>query len=62
MAGALGVPCWSLLLKGDWVALGTDRHPFHPDDAAVLARSGYEDVGQRSIERVGDALQRDVIR
>ena len=31
MAGALGVPCWSLLLKPDWVTLGADRHPFYPN-------------------------------
>ncbi len=30
MAGALGVPCWSLLLKPDWVTLGAESHPFYP--------------------------------
>lgn len=30
MAGALGVPCWSLMLKPDWTVLGSDKHPFYP--------------------------------
>jgi tetratricopeptide (TPR) repeat protein len=31
MAGALDVPCWSLLLKPEWITLGAERHPFYPN-------------------------------
>jgi Flp pilus assembly protein TadD len=60
MAGALGVPCWSLMLKGDWVALGTDRHPFFP--TTRLFWRGPNEAWDTVVARVRDALQRDVIR
>lgn len=60
MAGALGVPCWSLMLKGDWVSLGTGRHPFH-SATRVFWREPDEDWSA-VITRVGAALQREVTR
>lgn len=60
MAGALGIPCWSLMLKGDWVCLGTDRHPFYPN-TRIFWREPDEDW-PAVIARVGAALQREVIR
>ncbi len=54
MAGALGVPCWSLLLKPDWVTLGADRHPFYPN-TKIFWRMPDEDW-PAVLSRVAEAL------
>lgn len=54
MAGALGVPCWSLLLKPDWVTLGSQGHPFYP--ATEVFWRGPDEDWSAVIDRVRSRL------
>lgn len=55
MAGAIGVPVWSLMLKPDWTTLGADRHPFYPR-TEIFWRLPYEDWST-VIDRVAETLK-----
>lgn len=58
MAGALDVPCWSLMMKPDWVTLGADRHPFYPS-TKIFWRMPDEDW-EAVLSRVAEALAAEV--
>ena len=58
MAGALGVPCWTLLRKPEWITLGSEGHPFYPR-TEVFWRMPDEDWST-VLHRVAERL--DVIK
>lgn len=60
LAGALGVPCWSLMLKPDWVTLGSEGHPFYPRTEIFwrLPEDEWGDVLARVAERLGVVVGR----
>ncbi|MEQ8442492.1 MAG: tetratricopeptide repeat protein [Alphaproteobacteria bacterium] len=60
LAGALGVPCWSLMLKPAWVTLGSEGHPFYPRTEIFwrLADDEWSDVLARVAERLAVVVNR----
>jgi tetratricopeptide (TPR) repeat protein len=59
LAGALGVPCWSLQLKPSWITLGAERHPFYPQTELFwrMPEDDWTAVLRRVAERL-DAVTR----
>lgn len=55
IAGALGVPCWTLTAKPAWTTLGAEGHPFYPN-TEIFWRMPDEDWGA-ALSRVSERLR-----